>query len=97
MFFAGESGRALANYRAAERRSPFDRQLRESIEFIRANRADSFPPASGPTGQLAAFWGRFGTGGPVLRMGLFALAYLIAWTVFLAAQLLGCASAAPRG
>ena len=88
-FFAGENGRALANYRAAERRSPFDRQLRESIEFIRANRADSFPPASGPTGKLATFWGRFCTWAPVLRMGLFVLAYLIAWTVFLAAQLLG--------
>ncbi len=53
-FFAGENGRALANYRAAERRAPFDRQLRESIEFLRANRADAFPPPAAPTGRLAA-------------------------------------------
>ena len=88
-FFAGENGRALANYRAAERRSPFDRQLRESIEFLRANRADAFPPPAAPSGRVAAFWSRFCTWATVLRVGLFVLAYLIAWMVFLAAQLLG--------
>ncbi len=91
-FFAGENGRALANYRAAERRSPFDRQLRESIEFLRANRADAFPPPAAPSGRLAASWIRFCTWAPVLRVGLFVLAYLVAWTVFLAAQLAGMAS-----
>jgi hypothetical protein len=88
-FFAGETGRALANYRAAERRSPFERQLRESIEFLRANRADAFPPSTTPSGKVAVFWRRFCTWAPVLRGGLFVVAYLLAWLVFLAAQLQG--------
>ncbi len=88
-FFAGENGRALANYRAAERRAPFDRQLRESIEFLRANRADAFPPPAAPTGTLAALWSRYCSWAPVLRVGSFVLAYLIAWAVFLTTQLTG--------
>ena len=62
-FFAGENGRALANYRAAERRWPFDRQLRESIAFLRANRADAFPPPATPTGRIGGFLE------PVLHLG----------------------------
>lgn len=88
-FFAGETGRALANYRTAQRRLPFDPQLRESIEFLRANRADSFPPPAAPTGKVAAFWRGFCTWAAVLRLGLFVLAYLAAWSVFLIAQLAG--------
>ena len=88
-FFAGENGRALVNFRAAERRSPFDRQLRESIEFLRANRADAFPRPTTPSGKLAAFWKRFCTWATVLRVGLLVLTYLVAWTIFLVAQLAG--------
>ncbi len=88
-FFAGENGRALANYRAAERRAPFDRQVRESVEFLRANRADAFPPPTAPSGKLAAAWSRYCTWTPLLRVGSFVLAYLIAWGVFLTAQLTG--------
>jgi len=88
-FFAGENGRALANYRAAERRAPFDRQLRESIEFLRANRADAFPALAGPTGKLAAAWNRYCTWAPSLRAGSFVLAYFVAWAVFLTARLAG--------
>ena len=62
-FFAGESGRALANYRAAQRRWPFDGQLRESIEFLRANRADAFPSAATPSGTRRRFLE------PVLHVG----------------------------
>jgi len=88
-FFVGENGRALANYRAAERRAPFDRQVRESIEFLRANRADAFPPPAAPAGVVAASWNRYCTWAPVLRVGSFVLAYSIAWTVFLVTQLTG--------
>jgi len=88
-FFAGENGRALVNFRAEERRSPFDRQLRESIEFLRANRADAFPRPTTPSGRLAALWNRFCTWATVLRIGLLVLMYLVAWTVFLIAQLAG--------
>jgi hypothetical protein len=88
-FFAGENGRALANYRAAERRAPFDRHLRESIAFLRANRADAFPPPVTPSGTLAAAWNRYCTWTPLLRVGSWVLAYLLAWTAFLATQLTG--------
>ncbi len=88
-FFAGENGRALANYRAAQRRSPFDRQLRESIEFLRTNRADAFPPTATPSGSVITFWKRFCNWATALRVGLFVLVYLVAWAFFLAAQLLG--------
>jgi len=88
-FFAGENGRALAIYRAAQRRAPFDHQLRESIEFLRANRADAFPPPSAPTGKLAAAWNRYCTWTPLLRVGSCVLAYLAAWAVLLTAQLAG--------
>ena len=88
-FFAGENGRALVNYRAAERRAPFDRQLRETIEFLRANRADAFPPPATPTGKLAATWSRYCTWTTSLRVGSCVLAYLTIWAVFLAVQLTG--------
>ena len=68
---------------------PSIRQLRESIEFLRANRADAFPPPAAPTGTLAASWSRYCTWAPVLRIGSFVLAYLIAWAVFLTTQLTG--------
>lgn len=88
-FFAGENGRALASYRAAERRAPFDRQLRESIKFLRANRADAFPPTAAPSGTLASWWSRYCSWAPVLRLGSLVLAYLIVWTLFLTTQLTG--------
>ncbi len=88
-FFAGENGRALANYRAAQQRWPFDGQLRESIAFLRANRADSFPSPAAPTGRLANAWNQFGTWATELRVGLFVLAYLIAWLAFLTLRLAG--------
>ena len=88
-FFAGENGRALADYRAAERRSPFDRHLRESIQFLRTNRTDALSPPTALSARAAAFWRQFCTWATVLRVGLFVLAYLIVWTVFLAAQLKG--------
>ena len=88
-FFAGENGRALANYRAAERRSPFDCQLCESIAFLRANRADALTPPATPSNRVAAVWGRFCVWATELRVGLFVLAYLVAWTVFLTARLRG--------
>jgi hypothetical protein len=88
-FFAGENGRALANYRAAERRAPFDRQLRESIAFLRVNRADAFPSSDTSSAAVAAVWGRFCTWAAELRIGVFVLLYLLAWILFLAAQLAG--------
>lgn len=88
-FFAGASGRALACFHSAQQRWPFDDQVRESIEFLRANRADAFPAPTDPTGRLAAAWSRFCCWAAVLRVGLFVLIYLAAATLFLMAGLLG--------
>ena len=88
-FFAGENGRALANYRAAERRAPFDWQLRGSIEFLRSQRTDAFPAPAGPTGIVASRWERYCTWVPVLRVGSFVLAWLLAWGFVLTAELTG--------
>ena len=88
-YFAGETGRALASYRAAQRRRPFDRQLHESIAFLRASRIDSFPPPSVPVGVWATWWRRFCTWEAALRGGLFVVVYLVAWSLFLAAKLGG--------
>jgi hypothetical protein len=88
-FFAGENGRALANYRAAERRAPFDRQLRESIRFLRATRVDAFPAKESIPENLWHAWVRFGTWDPVLRAGAFITAYLLAWCLFIVTRLSG--------
>ena len=61
----------------------------ETIEFLRANRADAFPPPAAPAGKLAAAWSRYCTWTPLLRVGAFVLAYLIVWAVFLTVQLTG--------
>ena len=63
--------------------APFDSQLRESIAFLRANRADAFPQPTTPAGTLSSAWSRYGTWAPVLRVGSFVVAYLLAWTLFL--------------
>jgi hypothetical protein len=88
-FFAGETGRALANYRAAERRAPFDRQLQESLRFIRANRVDALAPPAAADNRLAVLWHRFGNWSPVFRVGLLVLVYLSGWAVVLVALLSG--------
>jgi hypothetical protein len=88
-FFAGENGRALANYRAAQRRAPFDRQVRESIQFLRNNRPDAFPIPTAAGSLVSSNWNRYCTWTPRLRLGTFVLAYLLTWAVFLTAQLTG--------
>jgi hypothetical protein len=88
-FFAGKSGRALASYRAAQRRRPFNRQIRESIGFIRAQRADVFPVASSPRARLTAKWNQFCQWNPALRGGLVTLVYLTGWGIFLVARIAG--------
>jgi hypothetical protein len=88
-FFAGENGRALANYRAAESRRPFDKQLRESIAFIRTQRADIFQISEKPTAKISRVWKQFGRWSPVIRGGLLTLIYLTGWAAFLIARFTG--------
>ncbi|QHI68610.1 BatD family protein [Tichowtungia aerotolerans] len=88
-FFAGENGRALANYRAAQNRRPFDRQIRDSIHFIRAQRSSLFQTSEKPGHRLSNGWKNFCTWSPALRFGALTLLYLIGWAVFLAARIFG--------
>ena len=88
-FFAGKPGRALASYRAAQRLRPFNRQLRESIGFIRSQRADVFHSGEGSVSRLALRWRQFCQWSPALRGGLITLAYLVGWGLFLAARITG--------
>ena len=88
-FFAGENGRALVNYLAAERRNPFDRQTRESITFIRAQRTDRFQISETPASKLSGIWKQFNCWSPTVRGALLTLIYLTGWTLFLAARFIG--------
>jgi len=88
-FFAGENGRALANYRAAESRAPFDRQIRESIAFIRAQATGAIVAPDSPIAGGIGFWGRFSRMTPPLRVGWIVLVYLFGWLLFFVSRLRG--------
>jgi len=88
-FFAGENGRALANYLAAERRNPFDRQTRESITFVRAQRADRFQTLETPAARISGTWKQFNHWSPAMRVALLTLIYLAGWAIFLTARVIG--------
>lgn len=88
-FFAGEDGRALANYRSAESRNPADKQIRESIAFILSQRADYFQTSDQQTAKAAGIWKRFCRHSPALRFGLVTLLYVIGWLAFMTARIIG--------
>ncbi len=88
-FFAGESGRALANYLAAESRNPFNRQIRESIAFIRAQCTDVFQTSDTPGVKISGFWKQFGRWSPAIRSALLICIYLTGWMVYIAARFIG--------
>jgi hypothetical protein len=88
-FFAGSSGRALANYRAAEIRRPFNRLIRESIAFIRAQRPDRFQTPDKPVAKISSGWNAFCRWDPVLRGSLLTLCWVLGWISFLTARVLG--------
>lgn len=88
-FFAGQNGRALVNYRAAERRNPFDRQTRESIAFSRAQQPDRFQIPDTLLSGVSKVWKPFCRWVPSIRLGLLTLLYLTGWTLLLAARISG--------
>lgn len=88
-FFAGENGRALAGYLAARSRRPFDRQVRESIAFIRSQRSSAFQGLEKSGTVFSKVWNGFCEWSPALRFGLLTLLYLAGWTVFLTARWIG--------
>lgn len=90
-FFAGQNGRALANYRAAESRRPYDSNILESIQFIQTQRADHFEgdaPSSGAFHALLRAWNRLERWSISLRFGALTLLYALGWSAFLIARLL---------
>ncbi len=88
-FFAGENGRALANFRAAESRRPYDQQIGDSIDFILAQRTGSFQGLEKIDHPVSRVWKRFCTRSPALRFGALTLMSLIGWTAFLTARIGG--------
>jgi hypothetical protein len=88
-FFAGENGRALANYLSAESLRPFNRQIRESIAFIRTQRTDSFQTLETTGSKISKVWKQFGHWDPAIRIGLLTLLYLAVWALYLTARFIG--------
>ena len=88
-FFAGESGRALAAYMAAESRAPFNREIRESLAFIRAQRQDDFPAQSGPAFLPLSLWRQICRWDIRLRLGFLTTLYLVAWLIYVLSRIFG--------
>ncbi|MGE4489736.1 MAG: BatD family protein [Kiritimatiellales bacterium] len=88
-FFAGQNGRALANYLSAESLRPFNKQIRESIAFIRTQRTDVFQTLEKPATKFSKGWKRFCRWTPAIRFGLLTLVYLAGWIAFLIARFFG--------
>jgi len=95
-FFAGEKGRALANYLAALKRRPLDRKIQESIAFIRTQQEGGFYPlksndaaSSSLTGSGQNVWVAFCQWDSALRFGALTLLYLMGWCAFLTLRIVG--------
>lgn len=88
-FFAGENGRALAAYLAAESRAPFSREIREALTFVRAQRQDDFPAQEGVTAVIASVWRQLCRWDLRLQMGFLTLLYLTAWLIYILARISG--------
>ena len=79
-FQAGDIGRAILNYRKAERLDPGDLNVQRNLAFARTKRYDKLDPASG--GQVVEtllFWHFEWSKGT--RMRLFAGAWILMWAV----------------
>ena len=79
-FQAGDIGRAILNYRKAERLDPGDPNVQRNLAFARTKRFDKLDPASG--GQVIEtllFWHFEWSKGT--RMRLFAGAWILMWAV----------------
>jgi len=88
-FFAGENGRALAAYLAAESRAPFSREIREALAFVRTQRQDDFPAQEGVTAVIASVWRQLCRWDLRLRSGFLTLLYLTAWLIYILARISG--------
>ena len=88
-FFAGENGRALAAYLAAESRAPFDSAIRESIDFIRAQCPDGFEVEQGLTSGMVRILQRFCRWDVRLRLGVLTILYLLGWYIYILYRVFG--------
>ena len=79
-FQAGDIGRAIVNYRKAERLEPGNLNVRRNLAFARTKRLDRFDPASeGRVIETLLFWHFEWSKGT--RMRLFAGAWILIWAV----------------
>jgi hypothetical protein len=88
-FFAGESGRALAAYLAAESRAPFNREISEGIAFIRAQRPDDFPASGGLSSVIVTMWQQLCRWNIYLRLGFLSVLYMSLWCVYILSRIWG--------
>ena len=79
-FLSGDLGRAILNYRRAIRFAPGDRELRESLEHVRAQRVDFFAPDEAGRLKRAVFFWHYHLNDRV-RLWIFAVAYLLLWSL----------------
>ncbi len=81
-FQLGDIGRAILNYRQAERLDPADLNVQRNLAFARTKRQDKLDPAAaGQVVRTLLFW-HF-EWSRVTRMRLFAAAWMLMWAVLL--------------
>lgn len=81
-FQLGDLGRAILNYRKAERLDPGDRNVQRNLEYSRTTRKDRLDPSGeGQVLETLLFWHY--SFGPGTRTRLFAGAWLAFWLILL--------------
>ena len=88
-FFAGQSGRALAAYLAAQSQAPFNREINSALNFIRSQRQQDFPVSSGMISTLSTGWQQICCWNIHLRLGLLTLLYLGLWIIYVFGRISG--------
>lgn len=79
-FQAGDIGRAILNYRKAERLDPGDRNVQRNLAFARTKRSDRLDPASaGQALKTLLFWHFEWSKG--VRVRIFVAAWVLMWAV----------------
>lgn len=77
-FQAGDIGRAILNYRRAERLAPGDDDLLHNLSHVRKQREDSIPESNQSRALRTVLFWHYDLPAPV-RAIIFALAYLAFW------------------
>jgi hypothetical protein len=88
-YFAGETGHALAAYLAAERRAPFRREIRESINFIRMQRNNKLNTEKHGVADILKLSERLCRFDIRLLLGVLTCFYLGAWGFYFGKRIRG--------